>query len=79
MHNIHPPYLHMQKNMKYEMQNTTCPTRSGKAWCGKKNMTNTLKYAKYAEYQILGRYVFVTFRELYSQHHLWFYVQVYAT
>ncbi len=28
--------------------------------------------------KFMGRYVFVTLREFYSQHNLWFYVQVYA-
>ena len=45
---------------------------------GKKNMTNTQKYTKYAEFHVLERYVSVTFREFYWQHYLWFYVQVYT-
>jgi hypothetical protein len=44
-----------------------------------KNMQDNVEYVKCAEYQIRQRYVFVTFCELCSQHHLWFYVQVYAT
>ncbi len=64
------------------MQNITFPDpayqqRVGQVW-ENKNMTNILKYAKYAKYQILERYVFVTFCKFFSQHHLWFYVQVYT-
>ena len=67
---LHPPYFYIPKNIKYEKNaeydvhppGLPAAVRPG---VGKKNMTNTQKYTKYAEFHVLERYVSVTFREFY--------------
>ena len=68
--NIDTPYFYIPKNIKYEKNaeydvhppGLPAAVRPG---VRKKNMTNTQKYTKYAEFHVLERYVSVTFREFY--------------
>jgi hypothetical protein len=57
----------MQKNTKYEknaeyLLHPPGLTAAVSPGVGKKNMRNTPKYTKYAEYHVLERYVSVSFR-----------------
>ncbi len=64
------PYFYIPKKIKYEKNaeydihppGLTTAVRPG---VEKQYMTNTQKYTKYAEFYVLERYVFVTFREFY--------------